>query len=168
MDLDAAPQGGARYPVTASLAGRVFTRCRLDVGVGDAVVPPTELIEGRDWLGFAGIAPLQLMAISKEQQFAEKLHAYTLPRPDTPNSRVKDLVDMVLLIRMGTMDKAVLRRAIETTFELRRTHAIPTNVPEEHIGNKMAVLFPIVSIASFLNPQGLGKKPAICDVKRKP
>jgi Nucleotidyl transferase AbiEii toxin, Type IV TA system len=130
MDLDAAPQGGARYPVTASLAGRVFTRFRLDVGVGDAVVPPTELIEGRDWLGFAGIAPLQLMAISKEQQFAEKLHAYTLPRPDTPNSRVKDLVDMVLLIRMGTMDKAVLRRAIETTFELRRTHAIPTNVPE--------------------------------------
>jgi hypothetical protein len=31
----------------------------------------------------------------------------------------------------------------------------------EHIGNKMAVLFPIVSIASFLNPQGLGKKPAM-------
>jgi len=30
----------------------------------------------------------------------------------------------------------------------------------EHIGNKMAVLLPIVSIASFLNPQGLGKKPA--------
>jgi hypothetical protein len=28
-------------------------------------------------------------------------------------------------------------------------------------GNKIAVLFPIVSIASFLNPQGLGKKPAI-------
>jgi hypothetical protein len=28
-------------------------------------------------------------------------------------------------------------------------------------GNKRAVLFPIVSIASFLNPQGLGKKPAI-------
>jgi len=130
MDLDAAPQGGARYPVTTSLAGRVFTRFRLDVGIGDAVVPPTELIEGRDWLGFAGIAPPQLMAISKEQQFAEKLHAYTLPRPDAPNSRVKDLVDMVLLIRMGTMDKAALRRAIETTFELRRTHAIPVSVPE--------------------------------------
>jgi hypothetical protein len=31
------------------------------------------------------------MAISKEQQFAEKLHAYTVPRPDAPNSRVKDL-----------------------------------------------------------------------------
>jgi hypothetical protein len=36
----------------------------------------------------------------------------------------------------------------------------------EHIGNKMAVLLPIVSIASFLNPQGLGKKPAMrCEAK---
>jgi hypothetical protein len=30
----------------------------------------------------------------------------------------------------------------------------------ETIGNKTAVLFPIVSNSSFLNPQGLGKKPA--------
>ncbi|HEY5793189.1 MAG TPA: nucleotidyl transferase AbiEii/AbiGii toxin family protein, partial [Chthoniobacterales bacterium] len=56
MDLKAAPEGGARYPVTASLAGRTFTKFHLDVGIGDAVTPPTELIEARDWLGFAGIA----------------------------------------------------------------------------------------------------------------
>jgi hypothetical protein len=31
----------------------------------------------------------------------------------------------------------------------------------EHIGNKMAVLLPNVSTASFLNPQGLGKKACI-------
>jgi hypothetical protein len=115
-NLDAAPQGGARYPVTTTVAGRIFTRFQLDIGIGDAVVPPTELIEGRDWLGFAGIAPGQFMAISKEQQFAEKLHAYTVPRPDAPNSRVKDLVDMILLIQMATMDRAVLDRAIQTTF----------------------------------------------------
>jgi hypothetical protein len=130
MELKAAPQGGARYPVTASVAGRMFTKFHLDVGVGDAVVPPTELIEGRDWLGFAGIASPKFIAISKEQQFAEKLHAYTLPRPDSTNSRVKDLVDMVLLARMETMDRAVLRRAIETTFELRGTHAPPISLPE--------------------------------------
>jgi len=39
------------------LAGRVFTRFQLDIGIGYAVVLPTELIKGRDWLGFAGIAP---------------------------------------------------------------------------------------------------------------
>lgn len=58
---------------SVSLAGRGFTRFHLDVGVGDAVVPPTELIQGCDWLGFTEIAPPKLMAISKEQQFAEKL-----------------------------------------------------------------------------------------------
>lgn len=130
MDLKAAPEGGARYPVTASLAGRMFTKFHLDVGIGDAVTPPTELIEARDWLGFAGIARPQFMAISKEQQFAEKFHAYTLPRTDVTNTRVKDLVDMVLLIHMKAMDKGVLKQAIQATFDLRGTHPIPGAVPE--------------------------------------
>lgn len=130
MDLKAAPQGGARYPVTASLAGRMFTKFHLDVGIGDAVTPPTELIEGRDWLGFAGVPIPQFMAISKEQQFAEKLHAYTLPRADATNTRVKDLVDMILLIQMKAMDKGILKNAIQATFKLRRTHAVPTTVME--------------------------------------
>ena len=42
--------------------------------------------------------------IGREQQFAEKLHAYTLPR-NSANSRVKDLVDMALLIGSGGLDK---------------------------------------------------------------
>jgi hypothetical protein len=40
---------------------------------------PLEVIEGRDWLGFAGIASPSLDLIPREQQFAEKLHAYNLP-----------------------------------------------------------------------------------------
>lgn len=129
MDLTAAPQGGARYPVAASLAGRNFTRFHLDVGIGDALVPPTELIVAPDWLGFAGIAPPRLIAISKEQQFAEKLHALTLPRTQGPNSRVKDLVDLVLLIQMDALDRGVLKRAIEATFAVRETHPVPTSLP---------------------------------------
>jgi hypothetical protein len=129
MDLDAPPEGGARYPVTASLADRTFSKFHLDVGIGDIVVPPTELIEGHSWLGFAGIAAPKFTAISKEQQFAEKLHAYTLPREGIPNGRVKDIVDMVLLIHMGTMDRAKLRQAIQMTFELRATHSFPIVLP---------------------------------------
>lgn len=130
MDLKAAPEGGARYPITASVAGRMFTKFHLDVGIGDAVTPPTELLESRNWLGFAGIVPPKFMAISKEQQFAEKFHAYTLPRGDTTNTRVKDLVDMVLLIRLETMDWHILQKASRATFELRCTHPIPDTVPE--------------------------------------
>jgi len=54
-DLDAAPYGGARFPVEARLDGRVFVGFHLDVGIGDAVMEPLEVIKGRDWLGFAGI-----------------------------------------------------------------------------------------------------------------
>jgi hypothetical protein len=129
-DLDAAPEGGARYPVTASLAGRDFTRFHLDVGIGDAAIQPTELLEGRNWLGFAGIDQAKFMAISKEQQFAEKLHAYTLPRLEGKNSRVKDVVDMALLLQLGTLDKERLREAISTTFSLRNTHALPALLPD--------------------------------------
>lgn len=124
-DLDAAPYGGARYPVEGRLDGRVFVGFHLDVGIGDAVMEPLEVIEGRDWLQFAGIASPSLYMIPREQQFAEKLHAYTLPRPGAVNSRVRDLVDMVLLIQSGTLANEKIAEAIRITFERRKTHPLP-------------------------------------------
>jgi hypothetical protein len=62
--------------------------------------------------------------ISREQQFAEKLHAYTRPRTDRDNSRVKDLVDLFLLMRTQ-MEPRNLRENIERTFARRATHPIP-------------------------------------------
>jgi hypothetical protein len=47
--LDAAPEGGSRYPVIASLAGRRFTQFHLDVGIGDASIQPTEILEVLAW-----------------------------------------------------------------------------------------------------------------------
>jgi nucleotidyltransferase AbiEii toxin of type IV toxin-antitoxin system len=128
-DLDAAPYGGARFPVEARLDGRVFVGFHLDVGIGDAVMEPLEVIEGRDWLGFAGIASPSLYMIPREQQFAEKLHAYTLPRHGAANTRVRDLVDLVLLIQSGTLTNDKVAEAIRVTFERRKTHALPNTVP---------------------------------------
>src|SRR6202790_325627 len=122
-DLDAAPYGGARFPVEARLDGRVFVGFHLDVGIGDAVMEPLEVIEGRDWLAFAGIASPSFYMIPREQQFAEKLHAYTLPRQGAVNSRVRDLVDMVLLIKSATLDRNKVTEAIRITFDRRGTHA---------------------------------------------
>ena len=132
-DLDAAPYGGARFPVEARLDGRIFVGFHVDVGIGDAVMEPLEVIEGRDWLGFAGIASPSLYMIPREQQFAEKLHAYTLPRKGAANTRVRDLVDMVLLIQSGTLDKARLREAIRLTFDRRGTHTLPKTLPHPPI-----------------------------------
>jgi hypothetical protein len=128
-DLDAAPYGGARFPVEARLDGRIFVGFHLDVGIGDAVMEPLEVIEGRDWLGFAGIASPSLYMIPREQQFADKLHAYTLPRRGAANTRVRDLVDMALLIQSGTLDRNRVTEAIRVTFERRKTHPLPNVLP---------------------------------------
>jgi len=55
MDLDAAPYGGSRFPVEAQMAGRRFASFHLDVSAGDVLSEPFQIVEGRDWLGFAGI-----------------------------------------------------------------------------------------------------------------
>jgi hypothetical protein len=125
MDLDGAPYGGSRYPVEAILGGRTFAKFHLDVGVGDVIVDPVEFMQTRDWLAFAGIDPPRVPMIQREQQFAEKLHAYTLPRPTAPNSRVRDLVDMVLLIRSRTLDATRVVECIRRTFARRDTHTVP-------------------------------------------
>ena len=134
MDLDAAPYGGSRYPVESISGGRTFVRFHLDLGIGDVVLDPLEQAKMRDWLGFAGISPPSVPMIHRDQQFAEKLHAYTLPRTAAPNSRVRDLVDMILLIRSRTLASSRIVQALHATFDLRATHPVPKALdppPEE-------------------------------------
>ena len=128
MDLTAAPYGGARFPVEARMDRRIFARFHLDAGVGDVIVEPLETIICRDWLGFAGIESSRVRMISREQQFAEKIHAYTLPR-NMSNSRVKDLVDLALLIGSAGLDKQRILEALSLTFERRATHDLANLVP---------------------------------------
>ena len=129
QELDGAPEGGFRFPVEAIMDGRPFVKFHIDIGIGDILVEPVEKIIVEDWLEFAGISPATIYAISKEQQFAEKLHAYTLPRTDRLNTRVKDLVDMLLLIREGFIDEAVVRENLSKVFHRRNTHDLPADLP---------------------------------------
>lgn len=127
-DLDAAPYGGARYPVEARLDARTFATFHLDVGIGDALVAPPEWLTGQDILNFADISPIRVAVLPREQQFAEKLHAYTLPHGERINTRVKDLVDLTLLINMGLPDLERTRQALYATFARRQTHTLPVNL----------------------------------------
>ena len=128
LDLENAPYGGYRFPIEARMAGRVFIKFEVDVAAGDVWIEQHETVKLRDWLGFAGIEPAVISVISKEQQFAEKVHAYTLPRK-TPNSRVKDLVDILLLIETGDLKAERLVNMLVETFQRRGTHTIPTVLP---------------------------------------
>jgi hypothetical protein len=61
---------------------------------------------------------------------AEKVHAYTLPHVSGESSRVKDLVDILLMARTRALEGAILWRAIQATFDARRTHPLPPILPD--------------------------------------
>jgi hypothetical protein len=105
----------------------------VDLGVGDEVLEPLESVEGEDWLGFAGIPAVVVPALSVEQHWAEKFHAYTRPR-ETPNSRVRDLVDLVLILEHEAPATERVRMAVHATFRRRGTHPVPDVVPEPPSG----------------------------------
>lgn len=126
----ALPGGGIRCSVEARLAGRVFARFHLDVGLGDVVLDPPEWVVGNSLLDFAGIPAAQVALYPVAQQFAEKIHAYTFPWQDRDNTRVKDLVDLVLLIHTGQVDPERARYALRATFETRASHPLPFQLPE--------------------------------------
>jgi hypothetical protein len=92
LDLEGAPDGGFRFPVEALMDGRTFTRFHVDIGIGDDISEPADVLEGGDWLAFAGLPRPRFLAVSRERQWAEKFHAYTRPRKDRLNSRAKDLM----------------------------------------------------------------------------
>lgn len=125
LDLENAPYGGARYPISAFLDGRLFVRYQLDVGL-DVMVNKIERIKAPDWLDFCNISAPMVCMITKEQQFAEKIHAYTLPREDRINTRVKDLVDILLLLEKGSFDLRFCKEALEIVFKIRNTHSLPS------------------------------------------
>jgi hypothetical protein len=128
-ELNQAPEGGARFPVDARLDGRTFVKFHVDLGVGDEVLEPLENVEGEDWLGFAGIPAVVVPALSVEQHWAEKFHAYTRPR-EAPNSRVRDLVDLLLILKHEAPETERVRAAVDATFQRRGMHSVPDVVRE--------------------------------------
>ncbi len=126
MDLDNAPYGGARYSVASFVDKRLFVRFQLDVG-GDALLDEIEYLEGSKWLEHYGIDTPKIKMISVEQQLAEKFHAYSLPRDQRGNTRVKDLIDMLLLTRLRQIDTSILKLILQKVFQMRGTHLVPEN-----------------------------------------
>jgi hypothetical protein len=129
LELDAAPRGGSRFPIHANMAGRTFARFSLDVGIGDELIEPVELVQGEGWFDFAGLPKPEFRMISREQQFAEKLHAYTLPRTGPGNTRAKDLVDLLLLLKVS-LDSARVGDILRRTFARRNTHPVPIELDQ--------------------------------------
>jgi len=120
--------GGRRFFVHALLDSRPFELFHVDVGVDDPMLEPVQFLAMPALLDFADIAPALVPCYPITQQLAEKVHAYTRPHVTGESSRVKDLVDILLLAGLQPLLGLTLRLALQATFEARNTHPLPATL----------------------------------------
>jgi predicted nucleotidyltransferase component of viral defense system len=121
-ELDDQP-GTSRYPVRSLLDGRIFEQFHVDIGSGDPIVTAPEQLTGPPILEFAGIQPTTFPCYPVSQHLAEKIHASTRRYGTRSTTRIRDLIDILLISEM-------FMRALRLTFEARGTHEIPTQLPQ--------------------------------------
>ncbi len=124
-EIPEAPIGGVRFQVRGLVDMRRVETFHIDVGWGDLLVEPAETLTSPALLAFAGIPPTAIPCYPLTQQAAEKIHAYTRPRATGEGSRVKDLVDILLIAGLRQMDGRLLQQALQATFDARKTHELP-------------------------------------------
>lgn len=121
--------GGHRFFITALVDRRTFESFHIDVGLGDPVVEPAERLTTPPLLAFAGIPPVVVPCYPISQHLAEKIHAYVKPRASGEGTRVKDLVDMVLIAMHAPVNAEALAAALQATFTAQGSGAPPRSLP---------------------------------------
>jgi hypothetical protein len=150
--LDALVDGTAiRYHVTANLNGKRFESFSVDIGFDQTVGMRTEMVRRSGFLEFAGLGTIELPALAIEYHLAEKLHAYSKTYPENRlNTRVKDLVDMVLIGSSFDLRASDCIEAIQQTFAARATQDVPGALappPREWV-----VSYPAMATSVSLDP----------------
>jgi len=123
-ELMGAPGGGRRIPAQAILASRRFEEFHVDLGCGDPIVGAVQLATGNPILEALGYPAITVPLYPLATTVAEKVHAYTVPRL-TGNMRVRDLVDLALMMERCEFAAQEVHRACAATFGTRAAHAWP-------------------------------------------
>ncbi len=161
-----APGHGLRFPIRCLLDGRQFENFHLDVGYGDPVLEPPDVLTAPGLLAFADIAPAKVRCYPLTTQVAEKLHTYTRMYASGETSRAGDLADILLAASLEQFNNAKLRQAIEATFHARASHAVPREMsppPQgistsyKQLARELDLPWPTIeeagqAAAKFLNP----------------
>lgn len=132
MSAEDAGNAGRRVAVAAMLAGRDFQSLRLDVvarqaeiagGIETLVVPPP--VTGTRMTAVA------IAAVDVAQHAAEKAHAYSrIYAYERSSTRVKDLVDLVLMVEAGLLDPASWGLRLGHVYRVRDDAAPPKSLVE--------------------------------------
>lgn len=120
---------GARVLVQAELA-RARCKVQADIGFGDAVTPGP--VDATYPVLLADFAPPQLRTYPVYTVVAEKLHAMVLL--GMTNSRLKDYLDLWILLERETLSADTLASAVAATFARRGTplpNVLPIGLSDE-------------------------------------
>lgn len=117
-----------RVVITARCFGDEFGKVVIDVVLGSAGDESVDVIELPTILDER---PVPMRAIDTARHAAEKFHAYArIYAAERPSSRVKDLVDIVLLSEAGLLEPGSLGSAIRQVFRERDGSEAPTLLPD--------------------------------------
>jgi hypothetical protein len=117
-----------RYRFEASVAGVAFEPLQVDVTNLAPEVWEVERAQRPGLLSEVGLGPIDVMLVPLERQVAEKLHAYTR-RYNGESTRVRDLVDLIIIRLFESLNARRLRDEINRTFARRGTHPVPGELP---------------------------------------
>ena len=126
---------GFRFSLTANMAGKAFASVRLDVAARAEELFSTEKLQMPGALPtFDRLSPPLVEVAAPAQHFAEKLHALTRDHGDRLNTRVRDLVDLMLLIELELVRAPDVLPVVRHVFESRGTHPVPGDLPDPPAG----------------------------------
>ena len=124
--------GGQRVQMTATL-GNARIHLQVAIGFGDVITPAADEVE---YPSLLGLPSPRLRVYPRETVIAEKLEAMVVLA--MANSRMKDFYDVWMMSRELQFDGRTLARAIQATFQRRRSrlpHTAPTAFTEEFAGD---------------------------------
>jgi Nucleotidyl transferase AbiEii toxin, Type IV TA system len=105
-----------RVPVAASLAGKQFGGVKLDVSPRAHELDVTDRMLMPNSLAFAGIPATECEIVDINRHAAEKFHGMLRDYGDRENTRLRDFVDLVILIEHGLLDVSVLAASVRRVW----------------------------------------------------
>lgn len=118
-----------RVKVAAELAGRPFGSVQVDVSPRAHELGATDLTPLPNSLDFAGIAAPLVEIVDLNRHAAEKFHGMLRDFGDRENTRVRDLVDLVILTEHKLLEPSALAAAVRLVWSERDGVSPPATLP---------------------------------------
>lgn len=118
-----------RLKVAAALAGKPFGGIQLDISPRIHELDATDHLALPNSLAFAGIPTPTAEIIDLHRHAAEKFHALLRTYGERENTRVRDLVDLVILIEHDLLNPNAVRSSVDQVWRERNAADAPTVIP---------------------------------------